>query len=51
MTSKKNAAPLLAGYSWSFDLLGKAHDAISKIALDELELDIYPNHIEIIYAE
>ena len=50
MTSKKNAAPLFAGCSWSFDLLGKSHDAISKIALDELELDIYPNPIEIISA-
>ena len=51
MTSKKNAAPLFMGCSWSFDLLGKSHDAISKIALDELELDIYPNQIEIISAE
>ena len=51
MTSKKNAAPLFMGCSWSFDLLGKSHHAISKLALDELELDIYPNPIEIISAE
>ena len=43
--------PLFTGCSWSFDLLGQAHDAISKIALDELKLDIYPNQIEIISAE
>ena len=51
MKSQKKMTPLFTGCSWSFDLLGQAHDAISKIALDELKLDIYPNQIEIICAE
>jgi len=51
MRSQKKMPLLFTGCSWSFDLLGQAHDAISKIALDELKLDIYPNQIEIISAE
>ncbi|HUM09281.1 MAG TPA: SpoVR family protein [Acidocella sp.] len=36
---------------WDFDSLRRAYDAIEKIALDELKLDIYPNQIEIITFE
>ncbi|HTQ70961.1 MAG TPA: SpoVR family protein [Acidocella sp.] len=36
---------------WDFDSLRRAYDAIEKIALDELNLDIYPNQIEIITFE
>lgn len=36
---------------WDFDSLRRSYDAISKIALEELKLDIYPNQIEVITFE
>jgi stage V sporulation protein R len=36
---------------WDFDGLRRAHDAISDIALRELQLDLYPNQIEVITFE
>ncbi|MGI9474332.1 MAG: SpoVR family protein [Rubripirellula sp.] len=39
------------GCDWSFDLLRRAHDEIEQIALDELELNVYPNQIEVITSE
>lgn len=42
---------LFDGPEWTFELLGKAHDAIEEIALGELGLDVYPNQIEIISSE
>ena len=44
-------APLFDGPEWTFELLEKARDAIEKIALNDLGLDVYPNQIEIISAE
>lgn len=51
MSSKATVKPLFDGPDWNFDLLGKVHDAIQEIALEELGLDIYPNQIEIISSE
>ncbi len=42
---------LFDGPEWTFELLGKAHDAIEDIALNDLGLDVYPNQIEIISSE
>ncbi len=36
---------------WDFDLLDKAFNAVEDIALNDLELDIFPNQIEIISSE
>lgn len=36
---------------WTFERLRKAEDAISEIAFEELNLDIYPNQIEIIGSD
>jgi stage V sporulation protein R len=36
---------------WNFDGLRRSYDAIEKIALKELKLDVYPNQIEVITFE
>ena len=36
---------------WDFETLQHALDAIEDIALNDLELDVYPNQIEIISSE
>ncbi len=43
--------PLYSGSDWDFPCLQRIYDAISQIAIGELELDIYPNQIEVITAE
>jgi len=40
-----------AGFDWDFDGLQRTYDQVSKIALEELKLDIYPNQIEVITSE
>ncbi len=42
---------LFTGADWTFATLQRLHDAIERIALDELGLDVYPNQIEVISAE
>ena len=42
---------LYDGPEWDFDLIQKTYDAIHKIGVDEMGLDIYPNQIEVIRAE
>lgn len=39
------------GHDWSFRTLRDSYDAIERIAIDELGLDVYPNRIEVITAE
>jgi len=51
MLDKTDQEPLFDGPEWTFPLLEKARDAIEKIALGDLGLDVYPNQIEIISAE
>lgn len=48
---KAKPRPLFEGADWSFDSLRRAHDAIEKVALEDLGLDIYTNQIEIISSE
>ncbi|MCG7521377.1 SpoVR family protein [Ruegeria sp. Ofav3-42] len=40
--------PLFEGAEWDFDTIHRSYDAIERVAIDELELDVYPNQIEII---
>ncbi|MTI18238.1 SpoVR family protein [Rhodobacteraceae bacterium RKSG542] len=49
--SKKVSKPLFEDADWNFDTLRRTYDAIEDIALNELELSVYPNQIEIISAE
>jgi stage V sporulation protein R len=42
---------LYEGADWDFDRLQRAYDAIERIAVDELGLDLYRNQIEVITAE
>ena len=52
---RKSAAeagpPLFTGPNWDFGGLRKVHDAIERIAVDELGLDTYPLQIEVITSE
>jgi hypothetical protein len=43
--------PLFEGADWEFGTIQKVHDAIEKIAVGELGLNVYPNQIEIIGTE
>ena len=53
--SATKAAPgstlLFDGSDWNFSTLSRTYDAIEKIALEELHLDVYPNQLEIISSE
>lgn len=52
MAAKRKAVePLFSKPDWTFDIMSEVYDAIEKIALGELNLDIYPNQIEVISSE
>ena len=42
---------LFEGNDWSFETLQRIHDAVEKVAKDELRLETFPNQIEVITAE
>jgi spore cortex formation protein SpoVR/YcgB (stage V sporulation) len=42
---------LYSGSDWNFDTVRRVHDAVERIALDELKLNVYRNQIEVITAE
>jgi stage V sporulation protein R len=42
---------LYTGTDWDFATLARSYDAIERIAVDELGLEMYPNRIEVITAE
>jgi stage V sporulation protein R len=42
---------LYHGADWDFGAIQRIHDAVERIAVDELGLDVYPNQIEVITAE
>jgi stage V sporulation protein R len=48
---RRASKPLFDGPEWDFETMKRAYDAIEKIALGDLGLDVYPNQIEIISAE
>ena len=43
--------PLFTGPNWDFGSLRRVYEAIERIALDELGLDVYPVQIEVITSE
>src|SRR6266702_2197905 len=43
--------PLFTGPNWDYTGLRRVHDAIERIALDEIGLDVYPVQIEVITSE
>ena len=59
MTRSRLASPpshapqglLFEGSEWTFPLMQKAYDAVEKIALEDLGLNVFPNQIEVISAE
>ena len=51
MSKPEPAKLLFTGADWNFDQLQRVHDAIARIAHQELGLDTYPNQIEVITAE
>ena len=42
---------LYHGADWSFDTIQRVYDAVEKIGLNELGLNVYPNRIEVITSE
>ncbi|EFO29934.1 SpoVR like protein [Roseibium sp. TrichSKD4] len=50
-TKATRKKPIFEQVDWDFDTLHRAFDAIEEIARDDLELDYYPNQIEIISSE
>ncbi len=45
------AGLLYEGAEWDFATIRRVHDAIERIAIDEMGLDTYPNQIELISSE
>ena len=45
------STPLFTGPNWDFTALRQVYDAVERIALDELGLDVYPVQIEVITSE
>jgi stage V sporulation protein R len=43
--------PLYVGADWNFSSLKTVYDAIEKVAVGEMGLDVYPNQIEVITSE
>src|SRR5205085_6632126 len=48
MGSGRAERPLFEGADWEFNTIQRVHDAIERIAVDELGLDVYANQIEVI---
>ena len=51
MARLEAAAPLFSGPNWDFGSLRQTYDAIEKIAVEELGLDVYPVQVEVITSE
>ena len=51
MARLETSAPLFSGPNWDYGSLRQTFDAIEKIALDELGLDVYPVQVEVITSE
>ncbi|PWE30030.1 SpoVR family protein [Maritimibacter sp. 55A14] len=51
MADVRRGELLFDGAEWDFDALHRAHDAIERVALDDLGLNLYTNQIEIISSE
>ncbi len=51
MVEADESTLLYSGADWDFTKVQRVHDAIQRIAVDEMGLDTYPNQIEVITAE
>ena len=51
MPVQKANAPLFTEAEWDFGTLDRTYNAIEKIAIQDLGLDVYPNQIEVISSE
>ncbi len=51
MTETATHPRLFEGTDWNFGTIQRMHDAIAKVAKEDLRLDTYPNQIEIITTE
>jgi stage V sporulation protein R len=51
MARLEASAPLFSGPNWDYGSLRQTHDAIERIAIDELGLDVYPVQVEVITSE
>ena len=52
MSATTKAGRLLyEGADWEFGTIQRVYDAVEKIALEELGLDVYPNQVEIVSSE
>ena len=47
----ETATPLFTGPNWDYSGLRRVYDAVERIALDELGLDVYPVQVEVITSE
>lgn len=50
-SAKSKGKPLFTEVDWDFDTLNRTYDALEEVAQTDLELDFYPNQIEIISSE
>lgn len=50
-TQSADSGLLYTDSEWDFETLQRAYDAIERIALDDLGLNVYPNQVEIISSE
>ena len=51
MAAQTKTRLLFEGSEWGFDTLARTYEAIERIALDDLGLDVYANQIEVISSE
>ena len=49
--SRRKSALITDQSEWSFDSLQRAYEAIEEVGIGELDLDVYPNQIEVITSE
>jgi spore cortex formation protein SpoVR/YcgB (stage V sporulation) len=51
LTAKRATQPLFETSEWDFATLRRTYEAIEEVALEDLELDVYPNQVEVISTE
>jgi len=51
MSVQAGSELLFSGSNWNFQTLSRTYDAIEEIALEDLQLEVYPNQMEIISSE
>lgn len=50
-SARRKARPLFEGADWNFDTINRTYDAIERVAVEDLGLDLYTNQIEVISSE